>query len=69
MSFSAKILEKFVKLEAQTLKKQETVKNDAEKKLAIPPETRKWRKIKISDNPGHKYLSQNSKFGIKFVIF
>ena len=50
MSFSAKILEKFVKLEAQTLKKQETVKNDAEKKLAIPPETRKWRKIKISDN-------------------
>ena len=58
MSFSAKILEKFVKLEAQTLKKQETVKIDGKRISALPPETRKWLKTNFSDNHGQNVLRQ-----------
>ena len=56
MSFSAKIFEKIVKFDTQTLDKAEIVKINGEKISALPPETRKWLKISLPDNRVQKYL-------------
>ena len=46
--FLSQIFEKIVKFDTETLEKAEIMKIDGKKISALPPETRKWRKTKIS---------------------